>query len=240
MTAAERFATRPLYLQVRDTLVKRIVGGTWKPGVAIPNEIELSRELGISVGTVRKALDEMEKERLISRRQGRGTFVIDQTSKEHAIRFNNIRDRKGARIYGELEDYELTQGSASIDEAKVLQLRTDEPVLRIRGVRVHERTPYMVEEATLPRSKFPNLKKGSKIPGNLVILAHNHGILLSRIEEKVRVTSAKPDVAKALNIELGTPLLHLDTVVYAIDGKPVQWRIGKCHLREHHYSAAEN
>ena len=64
MTAVGRFSTRPLYLQVKDMLVQRIAAGAWKPGAAIPNEIELSRELGISVGTVRKALDEMESERL--------------------------------------------------------------------------------------------------------------------------------------------------------------------------------
>jgi len=98
MTAVGRFSTRPLYLQVKDMLIERILAGTWQPGAAIPNEIELSRELGISVGTVRKALDEMEGERLISRRQGRGTFVIDQTSDECAIRFSNIRDPDGTRL----------------------------------------------------------------------------------------------------------------------------------------------
>ena len=103
MTAVGRFSTRPLYLQVKDMLIQRIAAGAWKPGAAIPNEIELSRELGISVGTVRKALDEMESERLISRRQGRGTFVIDQTSNEHAVRFSNIRDPDGIRIAGETE-----------------------------------------------------------------------------------------------------------------------------------------
>jgi DNA-binding GntR family transcriptional regulator len=83
-------------------LIQRIAAGAWKPGAAIPNEIELSRELGLSVGTVRKALDEMEGERLISRRQGRGTFVIDQTSNEHAVRFSNIRDPDGIRIGGDI------------------------------------------------------------------------------------------------------------------------------------------
>ena len=53
MTAVGRFSTRPLYLQVKDMLIQRIAAGAWKPGAAIPNEIELSRELGISVNTVR-------------------------------------------------------------------------------------------------------------------------------------------------------------------------------------------
>ena len=138
MTTVGRFSTRPLYLQVKDMLVQRIVGATWKPGAAIPNEIELSRELGISVGTVRKALDEMEGERLISRRQGRGTFVIDQTSDECAIRFSNIRNAEGVRISGDIQRCELVSAPSNEDEARMLQLRPGEPVFRINRVRTNK------------------------------------------------------------------------------------------------------
>ena len=121
MTVVGRFSTRPLYLQVKDMLIQRIASGAWKPGAAIPNEIELSRELGISVGTVRKALDEMEGERLISRRQGRGTFVIDQTSNEQAVRFSSIRDPDGVRISGETDTCSIA--AATANEAEVRHLR---------------------------------------------------------------------------------------------------------------------
>ena len=131
MTAVGRFSTRPLYLQVKDTLIERILAGAWKPGAAIPNEIELSRELGISVGTVRKALDEMEGDRLISRRQGRGTFVIDQTSEECAIRFSNIRDADGIRIAGTVESCEIISAGASETEADRVSTGT-----AISGIRV--------------------------------------------------------------------------------------------------------
>src|SRR5690606_30748158 len=75
-----RLAARPLYLQVRDVLVQRIVVGHWKPGAPLPNETHLAQQLGISSGTVRKALDLMEVERIVTRRQGRGTFVNDYAS----------------------------------------------------------------------------------------------------------------------------------------------------------------
>jgi GntR family transcriptional regulator len=61
MSNMTRFTIRPLYLQVRDMLVERITSGQWKPGAGISNEVDLSRELGVSVGTVRKALDVMER-----------------------------------------------------------------------------------------------------------------------------------------------------------------------------------
>lgn len=237
MTAVGRFSTRPLYLQVKDMLIQRIAAGAWKPGAAIPNEIELSRELGISVGTVRKALDEMESERLISRRQGRGTFVIDQTSNEYAVRFSNIRDPDGIRIAGETESCTVAAAAATETEARRLQLRSGEPIFRIHRVRTHNDVPLMVEESTVPQARFPGLAQEVDVSPSIVVLAHHYGVLLGRAEEKVGVAAAKGEVAKSLKVAEGTPLLTLDCVVYAIDGRPIEWRLARCHLRENHYLA---
>ena len=73
----KKFTAQPLYVQLREALTRRIATGEWPPGEAIPNEIAIGREFGLSAGTVRKALDWMEQARLVSRQQGRGTFVID-------------------------------------------------------------------------------------------------------------------------------------------------------------------
>src|SRR5262245_58224679 len=207
MTAVGRFSTRPLYLQVKDMLMRRIAAGDWKPGAAIPNEIELSRELGISVGTVRKALDEMESERLISRRQGRGTFVIDQTSNENAVRFSNIRDPEGARIAGETDRCTVVGATANETEARRLQLRPGDPVYRLHRVRAHNDMPLMVEESTVPKSRFPGLSQETEVPHSIVVLAQAHGVLLGRAEERVGVEAAKGEIAKLLKVSDGTPLL---------------------------------
>jgi len=237
MTAVGRFSTRPLYLQVKDTLIQRIAAGAWKPGSAIPNEIELSRELGISVGTVRKALDEMENERLISRRQGRGTFVIDQTSNEHAVRFSNIRDADGIRISGDAETSSVQSGTANEAEARLLQLRAGEPVFRIHRVLFHNGLPLMAEESTVPQSRFPGLVDETDISPSIVVLAHHYGVLLGRAVEKVGTKAATAEDADRLKVAEGTPLLTLDCVVYAIDGEPIEWRRARCHLGENHYLA---
>jgi GntR family transcriptional regulator len=221
-------------------LIQRIAAGAWKPGAAIPNEIELSRELGISVGTVRKALDEMEGERLISRRQGRGTFVIDQTSNEHAVRFSNIRDPDGIRIGGDIEISTVASAAANETEARRLLLRGGEPIFRIHRVRTHNDVPLMVEESTVPQARFPGLAQNGDVSPSIVVLAHHYGVLLGRAEEKVGVAAAKGDVAKQLKVAEGTPLLTLDCVVYAIDGRPIEWRMARCHLRENHYLAEMN
>jgi GntR family transcriptional regulator len=237
MTVVGRFSTRPLYLQVKDMLIQRIASGGWKPGAAIPNEIELSRELGISVGTVRKALDEMESERLISRRQGRGTFVIDQTSNEQAVRFSSIRDPDGIRISGETETSAIAAATANAAEVRRLDLRAGEKVFRLRRVRSHNGTPLMVEESAVPQGRFPGLAEESDVSPSIVVLAHRYGVLLGRAEEKVGVTAATRSDAQTLKVAEGSPLLTLDCVVYAIDGRPIEWRVARCHLQDNHYFA---
>ena len=105
MLPTSRFSTRPLYLQLRDALAERIAHGEWRPGTAIPNESDLAREFGVSSGTMRKALDLMEGEHLLTRRQGRGTFVNDQSSDEMAMRFNNVRSKDGQRVCGRVRTW---------------------------------------------------------------------------------------------------------------------------------------
>ena len=80
----------------------------------------------------------------------------------------------------------------------------------------------------------------SDVSPSIVVLAHRYGLLLGRAEEKLGVAVAKGDMAHALKVAEGTPLLTLDCVVYAIDGRPIEWRVARCHLRDNHYFAEMN
>ena len=101
--ALHSFSTRPLYLQLRDALAERIATGQWKPSKIIPNENDLAREFGVSVGTMRKALDLLEDEHLITRRQGRGTFVNDPAADGLVNRFSKICGTDGKPLVGRAE-----------------------------------------------------------------------------------------------------------------------------------------
>lgn len=230
-----RFSTRPLYLQVRDTLVERIAAGLWKPGTAIPNEIQLSRELGVSVGTVRKSLDAMEAELLVSRKQGRGTFVNDQTSDHLAYRFNNLREEDGRHLVGEPLGAEATAAAADADECRRLQLRHGDQVMRVQRTRLRRNRPYMVERVALPASRFPGLAERKAVSDQIVSLAQEYGMLLGRAVEQVTATTATADTAAQLGVAEGSSLLRLDRVVYAIDGGPIEWRVAHCNMQGNVY-----
>lgn len=232
---ASRFSIRPLYLQVRDALAQRIASAEWKPGAVIPNEMDLAREFGVSPGTIRKAMGMLEEERLLSRRQGRGTFINDQSSAELAVRYVSIRAHSGEPIVGDVRDMELSQGVANESECRRLKLRTHERVYRLRRVRLCKGEPFMVEDSSMPATLFPGLHDKPSPPHRVVVLAQQYGILLGKAEERISIAEAPSDIAQLLQVPSQSPLMALDRVLLALDGRPVEWRVGHCHLVGMHY-----
>src|SRR5437870_2469099 len=178
-----RFSNRPLYLQLRDALAERIAGGEWRPGSAIPNESDLAREFGVSAGTMRKALDLMEAERLLTRRQGRGTYVNDQASDEFAARFSNLRAPDGSRVCGEVKSAEITEGTANELECERLRLQGGDDVYRIHRIRHHKGQVYLVENASLPAALFAGLAQKRGVADRIIVLAQEYGLLLGKAAE---------------------------------------------------------
>jgi GntR family transcriptional regulator len=161
--ASHPFSTRPLYLQLRDALAERIAAGPWKPGTCIPNEYDLASDFGVSAGTLRKALNIMTDEHLITRRQGRGTFVNDPASYGLVNRFSKLCGTDDKPIIGRVETTNLTEGRANKTECLRLQLRDQEPVWRIRRTRFRDNRVYMYEEVSLPAELFLKWKMGVPI-----------------------------------------------------------------------------
>jgi GntR family transcriptional regulator len=240
MSEPNRFATRPLYLQLRDALIERIAVGQWKPGTIVPNEGDLAREFGVSPGTMRKALDLMEAMRLLTRRQGRGTFVNDPASRELAARYSNIRTSDGAGIAGEVVTGEVSEGSSNELECARLQLAKGDRVYRLQRRHVHDGRAYMIEDVSMPTALFPGLTDDTQPSPSITALASRNGVLLGKAEEQLSIGEAAQDIAAALEIPVRSPILVLDRVVFGLSGPPVEWRMAWCHLNDRHYLAEMN
>ena len=203
--AASRLVNRPLYLQVRDALIERIGKGDWKPGMAIPNEVDLAREFGISSGTMRKALDLLETERVFSRKQGRGTFVNDHSSTSFASRFWRISASDGTPMTGDTKTIEIVEAPATEEEGRRLRLAHPSNVYRVHRERLQGDRPFMIEEASLPAALFPGLLERTGIEHNVVALAQVYGILLGKAEERISVGAAPAAIADTLRIAPNSP-----------------------------------
>jgi GntR family transcriptional regulator len=239
MAKPSKFSIEPLYLQVRNLLAQRIAGGVWAPGSMLPNEMDLARELGVSPGTVRKALDSLESDRVVLRRQGRGTSVVDQATGEVAVRFSNLRDGTGRRIAGDIELVAQTKDTATATERQRLQLGAGELVLRTTRLRRYNGELFMHEEVALAVGRFPGLEGEDAGAYRVSALAQRHGIHLAKATESVKLVEATPRVAKRLDVKPRTGVFELDRVIYAASGHPVEWRVASCSLKADMFYLAE-
>lgn len=229
MNKSSKFETRPLYLQVRDMLLGRITTGNWKPGTLIPNEVDLAREFGLSVGTVRKALDQLQAEHLLTRRQGRGTFVNDLSSAEHSSRFSNLYSADGERLTMSSKTLSAIVAPATDTQLRALEISKGSSVVNLVRLRTSPRGVRMYEESSLPAALFSGLADDGEIPDEIAALAQRYGQIVGSAEESVSVAAADEETAQKLSVAVGSPLMVLDRRAFAVDGVPIEWRLAACH-----------
>jgi GntR family transcriptional regulator len=233
--AREGLGFRPLYRQARDLLVKRIVDGEWKPGAALPSEYEIAADLGVSQGTIRKALDELEAERFVVRRQGKGTYVASHDEARILFQFFKLIPDSGESEFPESEILSVEADSADARAAAKLDLRPGARVVRIERLRSLAGKVCIFERIVLPRGLFPAIEKRA-LPNNLYELYRSDfGVTMVRASEKLKAVAAGKREAKHLGLAPGAPLLSVDRTAIAADGRPAEWRLSLCRTDRSHY-----
>ena len=224
---------RPLYRQVYDYLVRQIATGVWRPAEALPSEQELAAELGVSQGTVRKALDVVAAEKLVERRQGKGTYVAEQTQERALFRFFRWAYPGGQRAIPTSMGETVKRRSSTSDEQLKLHLRENAKVIEISRRRLIDGKPAIVETIVVPVTLFPDLDKRVPLPNTLYSLYQSaYGINIVAVEEEVRAELVRKDDAKKLNLPVGSPLLRIDRLAIALDGSRVELRVSRCNNRD--------
>lgn len=233
--AQDKLGFRPLYAQVRDRFVRRLVDGAWQPGQLLPSEMELAAEIGVSQGTVRKALDSLAAEKLVVRRQGRGTFVAQHDEARILFQFFKLRADSGERGFPESRILACRLARATAQEAAALSLTRPAEVVRIARVRTLRSRPIIAETLSLPGTPFRALADGP-VPNNLYgVYATQFGITVSRAREKLKAIALEAEDARLLGVAPGTPALLIDRLALSLDGAPVEWRVSRCLTHHHHY-----
>lgn len=229
----------PLYRQVKELLLQRVVSGYWKPGEILPSEVKLAAEFNVSQGTVRKALEEMAAEHLVVRHQGKGTFVAARGVGVQPVHFFSMMtaDHKelGPRTNASVS-HEVAP--ATEEEAESLQIEPGSNVLRVLRVRAIDNVPTLFDEIIFVHERFPDfadhLVKG-KHANTYVIMEQAYGVLAVRAEEWLSAVPAEPREAEYLGVEPGAALLKIYRISYALDGTPVELRIIWVNTANCHY-----
>jgi len=219
----------PLYRQIKALLLESLRSGAWRPGEAIPSEIDLAGRYKVSQGTVRKAIDELAAENLVFRRQGKGTFVATHGERQVRFRFLRLAPDSGDAGSVERQLLEFRRARAGAEVARMLEMKAGDPMVMIKRLLVFSGDPVVLEEVWLPGTLFKGLTAAavSEHKGALYNLFETQfGTRMVRAEEKLKAAAADKASAHALHVELGHPLLAVERISYTYSDKPVEWRRG--------------
>jgi GntR family transcriptional regulator len=200
--------------------------------------MNLAQELGVSQGTVRKAITELVENNVLTRKQGRGTFVSYHDPDRALFYFFHVTDNQGHKVLPDSRVLRCRRKSASRMEASKLQLAAGANIIRIERVRDFSAKPTMVETITLPARPFGDLGREGNcdLPNTLYELYEKqYGITIHSADERLRAVAASRHDAKILKLEVGTPLLEIERVALTLDKTPVELRISRCNTKNHHY-----
>jgi GntR family transcriptional regulator len=236
-------AFSPLYRQIKSLMVQGLQAGEWHPGQAIPSETELAARFGVSQGTVRKAIDDMATDRLLVRRQGKGTFVAthaEQATQYRFLRLTQDGDGKPPALQRRLLECRRMRAPAEV--SRVLALHAGEAAVQVRRLLLAgppgAATPVVLDDLWLPATLFKGLTAERLVAwrGPLYGLFESEfAVRMIRAEEKLRAVAAAADDAALLAVAVGTPLLSVERLSYTYGDRPVELRRGLYHTAAHHY-----
>ncbi len=225
---------RPLYAQASEALRSLVQRAGYAPGDRLPSEIELAQRLGISRPTLREALRQLEEEGAIIRRHGVGTFVaIPQPVIEAGLEVLESIDRMAERCGLHTAMSEARVEERAANQAELAQLGGEESlqvtvvtrVIVADGERVAHLTD-VVPQTYLRQADLqsPTPEGGEGFHGSVLDLLLARGWpALSHSRTDLAAEAANADLARALHIARGAPLLRLEAKLYAQDNGVVDY-----------------
>ncbi len=221
MSAIDRNSPIPLYYQLKEIIKDRIKEGTWQHGDLIPSEAQLETDFGLSRTTVRQALDELAAEGLLSRVQGRGTFVTSlklQASIDSLRSFSEDLAERDLRPDAELLQFD----QATLDPSLVKRLGLQEtvPAIRFERLRSADSEPLALQVCYVRSDLgFPVTREQLEAGESLFALVERQGLTFLGAEETLEAVAAGEREAHLLGVEVGSPLFLVERVWYLADGR---------------------
>lgn len=213
----------PLYHQVFSVLRQRIVEGEYAEGERLPPEDELGASLGVSRATVRQALGELARIGLVSREQGRGTFVRRSELPALGQVFGgSLADLMAETRRAGLASVEIER-RATLPAWVLERLGVEEPRgTVVRRVRTMDGDPFAYTINYLPDPQGRPVTEAKLRRSGMMALLQAAGVKIGSATQSVRAESADVRVSEALGVDLGAPVLSVERVLAEPDGAPIE------------------
>ncbi|CAI8944673.1 MULTISPECIES: GntR family transcriptional regulator [Burkholderia] len=215
----------PLYVQIKDTLRARILDGTYAPHSRMPSEHELCAMFDVSRITVRQALGDLQKEGLLFRLHGKGTFV----SKPKA--FQNVTSLQGFAEAMSSMGYEIVNQLRSVRTVKAdrhlatkLNVPEGAPLVEIHRVRLLNREPVSLEQTWVPEALGKRLAGADLATRDIFLILENDcGVPLGHADVSIDAILADDEIVDALRVEESSPVLRIERLTHDASGTPIDY-----------------
>lgn len=227
--AVNRDGAVPVYRQIMNWMTSQIITGEWPAGFRLPGEYDLAKQLGVSRGSLRKAIGQLTRRQLLVQAQGKGTFVspilIEQPLASRLVGVSEEFLRSGMPFSTQVLQQGLLPAPAHVTQT--LDLQEQSNVFYLKRVRYVGNDPIVFNESWLPGDRFGELVQVDFSKERLFeVLERMFGVHLAWAERTIAAVRAEPEVAAHLNIEVGDPVLFNDQVVYDELDRKVEYSHG--------------
>jgi GntR family transcriptional regulator len=214
----------PLYHQIYLVLRDQCLDGNGR-SMALPSELDLARQYKVSRITMRKALEQLVRDGIVTRRRGAGTFVNPTVVKQ------KLEQRRSAglleNIIGSALDttvrlVSLERIVAQQDIAADLELAANEGVVKVVRVRSLDNIPVSHITTFVPERVGDCLQAEALGAQPMLTLLEEHGVRAEHAHQVITARLADSEVAALLEVPVGAPLLAVRRLVRELDGRPVQ------------------
>ncbi len=219
----------PLYKEVKEKLIQALAAGEWTTGDKLPVEGELAKRFRVGVATVRAAVGELEVAGILTRKQGKGTFVSEHANQSRLYRFFNLVRLDGVRRMPTRAIISLTRNRPEFAEADLLGLSRyrNRDVWRLRSTFALDNEIVGVNDSVLPAGLFPRLTKTGVGDGNVTLYTlyqSNYDVNVIAVDADVQAAAAPRDIAALLGVKAGNPLLNIHRRAKTYEDTPVELR----------------
>jgi GntR family transcriptional regulator len=231
-----------LYKDVKRRALQALAEGEWKPGEAIPSEKKLVERFGVSIGTLRKAIDDLVAENLLIRHQGRGTYVATHERDDHFFRFFKVVHQDGHRGYPTVQLKSFRRGKADKSVCAQLGLPVGERAFHFTNVLSLDERPVMIDDIVLPERFFPGLSEAQlrTRPNTLYnFYQESFGINVIQTEERLRSVLATEREEALLGVKPGSPMMRILRVAFSFHRQPVEWRVSTLDTSDYEFVVSQ-
>jgi GntR family transcriptional regulator len=218
---------QPLYNSVRSLILTKLRAREWLPGVKIPTEPELAKLFAVSVGTVRKAVEDLVSEKVLIRRARIGTTVATHEQQNQFSTFFNFLARENGEMVIEPKILSFQKVLADSTLATILKVHEGYPLIMIDNLRIINGHPAMYDRIWLPQMKFSKLTQKSfeTRSGSIYSLYQSKFMMtIVRIHEQVEAIKTPGFVMQELGIKKNEPVLKISRYAYTYGDDIVEYR----------------